>query len=100
MGRIYTRKSRALANVFVFVLVWLVFMFANNQTTSTIVIVMLFVAPGIICYGYFLSSQVCVRCGNSIFDLSGTYVLWRIVALFAPLHVPFKCPHYGAATNW
>jgi hypothetical protein len=98
--RTYTRTSRALANAALLVLLWVFWQFAEGQPMPVFVVFLLVIAPGIVFYGYFLSSQLCSRCREPVFDLSRHYILWRLAALAAPLHVPIRCPHCGAGTSW
>jgi hypothetical protein len=98
MGMLYTRKSRVIANVALLALLGLVLRFAIDQTFSVIVFLMLLIALGIVYYGYFLASQTCGKCRESIVDLSS--VPWHVAYFFAPFHVPLRCPHCRTVTKW
>jgi hypothetical protein len=56
-------------------------------------------APAIVYYGFFIASQHCLRCKESIVvPPSSYYPVAVFFAVVTPLRVPFSCPHCGAPT--
>ncbi|WP_298924699.1 hypothetical protein [uncultured Ramlibacter sp.] len=100
MNRVYTRSARAFANGLLVLLLFAVVWIARNESALGTVLVLVLASPGIICYGHFLSSQLCGRCRESIFDLSSDGPFWRLTALATPFQIPMRCPHCQAATKW
>ena len=97
---IYTRRTRALANAAVLGAIFLVWRLVAGQPAIVIVGALLVLAPGIVYYGHFLASQMCSNCREPIFHLPSDYLSLQVAALFAPLHIPRKCPNCGRVTSW
>lgn len=97
--RMYTRASRAAANLLLLAFLAVLLFEARDAGLGTALIALAIAAPAILCYGFFIASQHCARCKESVVGPWSAYE--PVVAFFAvvtPLRVPLYCPHCGART--
>ncbi len=96
MGRIYTRKTRALANALILAYLAGVFFVARGESLAWTLAALVLAAPAFLLYGYFIASQHCEQCGESFFHIWGNVSGGPLLSRIAPFYVPFHCPHCGA----
>lgn len=99
--RTYTRRARIAANLLLLVFLALLYCNARGGGLAVAVLALAVSGPAVVYYGYFIASQLCVRCGQSIVVPWSSYQ--PEMALFAvatPLRVPLQCPHCNTKTPW
>lgn len=101
MTRTYTRAARATANVLLLAFLGMLYASARGSGLVGALIALLIAAPALVCYGYYVASQHCARCRESIFGGDDPHgVLGEYIAFITPLRVPLQCPHCRALTPW
>ena len=101
MKRIYTRRSRAAANVLLLVFLGLLYLNANDGGLGAAWVALAAAGPAIFYYGYFIASQHCTNCRESmVLPYSSAEPGMTLFALATPLRIPLKCPHCNAVTPW
>ena len=99
--RTYTRTSRAAANLLLLLFVALVYVVGRDSDLAAALIALVIAGAAIFYYGYFISSQHCAVCSESIVVPYSSYEPTMVfLALVAPFRVPLRCPHCGASTSW
>jgi hypothetical protein len=97
MMRTYTRASRAAANLLLLAFLAVLLWNARNAGLGTTLIALAIAAAGIVYYGFFIASQHCPKCKESVVvPWSSYYALFFAVVM--PFRVPFYCPHCAALT--
>jgi hypothetical protein len=99
MIRTYTRVSRAAANLAL--LAFLLVLFVSGRDGDLVVALAALAIAGaaIVCYGYFIASQRCSNCKESVVvPWSASEPAMLFFAFVTPLRVPLRCPHCGAQT--
>jgi hypothetical protein len=101
MKRTYTRRSRAAANVLLLVFLGLLYLNACNGGLGVALIALAVAGPAIFYYGYFIASQHCANCWESIVVPYSSYEpVMFFFAVVTPFRVPLQCPHCNAVTPW
>lgn len=96
MDRIYTLRKRFFANLFINILIVLAFYLTKDESQSFVLLVVALLFPAIICYGFYIASLCCHRCGQSYLLFHGDYHVQKFLIMFSSLHVPSQCRHCGA----
>ena len=101
MKRIYTRRSRATANMILLVFLGLLYLNAYDGGLGVALIALAIAGPAIFYYGYFIASQHCANCWESMLvPYSTSEPGMTFFALITPLRIPLRCPHCNAVTPW
>jgi hypothetical protein len=101
MERTYTRTSRAAANVLLLVFLGVIYFNARGGGFSVALIALVVAAPAIVYYGYFIASQRCAKCRESVVVPYSSYdPVMGFFAVVTPFRVPLRCPHCDAQTPW
>jgi hypothetical protein len=99
--RTYSRKSRAIANGLLLVFLALVYLNGRDGDLGTALLALGIAGTAIVYYGYFIASQRCSNCRESIVVPYSSYEPTIIFfAVITPFRVPVRCPHCGAMTHW
>ena len=101
MDRTYTRRSRAAANVLLLVFLERLYLNAYDGGLGVALIALAIAGPAIFYYGYFIASQNCANCRESmVMPYSSAEPGMTFFALVTPLLIPLRCPHCNAVTPW
>jgi hypothetical protein len=101
MKRTYTRRSRAAANVLLLVFLGLLYLNASDGGLGVALTGLAITGPAIFYYGYFIASQQCANCRESIVVPYSSYEpVMVLFAVVTPFRVPLQCPHCNALTPW
>jgi hypothetical protein len=97
----HTRTRRLYANLaFIAISAAFAYLISDSSKLFKLAAMTLLLVPAYLMYAYYIASICCGVCGASLIAGNRAIKVLRLYALFAPIHIPFRCADCGAKTDW